>query len=102
MEEQNQASPELGDKKAAEELYGIFEKYLKSEAENTYFMVKEHPKGKKALDSYCQKVCDCIRNFIVDDIAPKINIVTEEELDRAMSGFWVCRSEKKKIVREKS
>jgi len=91
------AKPEK--EKSVLEVSEIFRKYISSQAEVFGFRVKSHPKGMEIVKAFGENISETIKNFLVDDVMPDVHDITKEEMDRALDGFWVTRSEKAKTKR---
>lgn len=92
---------EAAAKDSAKELMGIMETWVRAEAENTVFMVKEHARGRDALTHLADKIVGMLNDFIVEDKVPKINVVSKEALEASLSGFWESRTQAKSRSRSR-
>lgn len=79
---------EAAAKDSAKELMGIMETWVRAEAENTVFIVKEHARGRDALTHLADKIVGMLNDFIVEDKVPKINVVSKERLKPLFPVSW--------------
>lgn len=88
------------DEKAAKEIMEIFEAYIMSEAKNTSFLVRAHPKAEAAFKIFGEKMVKMLSAFICEDTMPEINLFDKERIENSNAGFWANRVVKKKVERE--
>jgi len=88
------------DKKAAEQALEILSIFVRNEAKNTSFLVRQHPKAQASFDIYAEKIVKTLKEFLVEEKLPEIHGFDKERIEASNAGFWMTRAKKKKVERE--
>jgi len=88
------------DRKAAEKALEIMSVFIRNEAKNTSFLVRQHPKAQASFDIYAEKIVKMLQIFLVDEKLPEIHEFDKERIEASNAGFWSTKAKKKRVERE--